>query len=518
MIVENFTKLSAAAIASSVRSGETSPSEMIKASFSRAADIGAGADALNIFLHSDEKASLAEAEELRQRLGTAADIGVLAGVPVAIKDNIASLGLPTTCASRILAGYKSPFEATAVKRLRANGALIVAKTNMDEFAMGSSTENSAFGPTRNPHDVRCVPGGSSGGSAAAVAAGITPIALGSETGGSVRQPAAFCGVVGVKPTYGRVSRYGLVAFASSLDQIGVLGRTVDDAALALETIAGFDNLDSTCSDVDVPIYRLSALGKPAPNTRDPDTEAIRIGRSPVPLPPPPNATTLEGVVIGKPREYFPDSLDASISDLCERALDRFRALGATVREISLPRTPLAIPVYYILAPAEASSNLARFDGVRYGLRVDPGKGLRAMYDATRSHGFGPEVTRRILLGTYVLSAGYYDAYYKKAQAVRTLIADDFRSVFTSGVNAIFTPTTPTPAFPVGAISDPYEMYLNDIFTVTANLAGVPAMSVPIGRVRRLPVGGQIITAHFDEYTMFRVAYALEAALGSEAHQ
>ncbi|HEX9221246.1 MAG TPA: amidase family protein [Gemmatimonadaceae bacterium] len=491
---------------------------MIKASFARAADIGAGADALNIFLHSDEKASLAEAEGLRQRLGSAADIGVLAGVPVAIKDNIASLGLPTTCGSRILAGYKSPFEATAVKRLRANGALIVAKTNMDEFAMGSSTENSAFGPTRNPHDVRCVPGGSSGGSAAAVAAGITPIALGSETGGSVRQPAAFCGVVGVKPTYGRVSRYGLVAFASSLDQIGVLGRTVDDAALALETIAGFDNLDSTCSDADVPIYRLSALGKPAPNARDPDTEAIRIGRSPVPLPPPPSATTLEGVVIGKPREYFPDSLDASISDLCERALDRFKTLGATVREISLPRTPLAIPVYYILAPAEASSNLARFDGVRYGLRVDQGKGLRAMYDATRSQGFGPEVTRRVLLGTYVLSAGYYDAYYKKAQAVRTLIADDFRSVFTSGVNAIFTPTTPTPAFPVGAISDPYEMYLNDIFTVTANLAGVPAMSVPIGRVRRLPVGGQIITAHFDEYTMFRVAYALEAALGSEAHQ
>ena len=518
MSVENFTKLSAAAIASSVRSGEASPSDMVKASFARAAEIGAGADALNIFLHSDEKASLAEAEELRQRVGAATDIGVLAGVPVAIKDNIASLGLPTTCASRILAGYKSPFEATAVKRLRANGALIVAKTNMDEFAMGSSTENSAFGPTRNPHDVRCVPGGSSGGSAAAVAAGITPIALGSETGGSVRQPAAFCGVVGVKPTYGRVSRYGLVAFASSLDQIGVLGRTVDDAALALETIAGFDDLDSTCSDADVPIYRMSALGKAAPNARDPDTEAIRIGRIPVPLPPPPSAATLEGVVIGKPREYFPDSLDASISDLCERAFDRFRALGATVREISLPRTPLAIPVYYILAPAEASSNLARFDGVRYGLRVDPGKGLRAMYDGTRSQGFGPEVTRRILLGTYVLSAGYYDAYYKKAQAVRTRIADDFRSVFTSGVNAIFTPTTPTPAFPVGAISDPYEMYLNDIFTVTANLAGVPAMSVPIGRVRRLPVGGQIITAHFDEYTMFRVAYALEAALGSEAHQ
>lgn len=491
---------------------------MIRASFQRAREIGAGPDGLNIFLHSDESASLEEAEAMRKHLEQAPDGGVLAGVPVAIKDNIASLGLPTTCASRILAGYVSPFEATAVTRLRASGAMIVAKTNMDEFAMGSSTENSAFGPTRNPHDVRCVPGGSSGGSAAAVAAGITPIALGSETGGSVRQPAAFCGVVGVKPTYGRVSRYGLVAFASSLDQIGVLGRTVDDAALGLETIAGFDKLDSTSSDAKVPIYRLSALGESATDARSPDTEAIRLGRAPVPLPPPPSATTLRGVIIGKPKEYFPDSLDASTRDLCERALDRFRSMGATIRNISLPRSPLAIPVYYILAPAEASSNLARFDGVRYGLRVDPGKGLKAMYEATRSQGFGPEVTRRVLLGTYVLSAGYYDAYYKKAQAVRTLIADDFRSAFASGVHAIFTPTTPTPAFPVGAISDPYEMYLNDIFTVTANLAGVPAISVPIGRVRRLPVGGQIITAHFDEYTMFRVAYALEAALGGEAHE
>jgi aspartyl-tRNA(Asn)/glutamyl-tRNA(Gln) amidotransferase subunit A len=392
---------------------------------------------------------------------------------------------------------------------------------MDEFAMGSSTENSAYGPTRNPHDVRCVPGGSSGGSAAAVAAGITPIALGSETGGSVRQPAAFCGVVGVKPTYGRVSRYGLVAFASSLDQIGVLGRTVDDAALGLETIAGFDKMDSTSSEADVPIYRLSALGGHAPDKRGPEAaaiEAIRIGRTSVPIPPPPSTSTLAGVVIGRPKEYFPDSLDASIRDLCDRSLDRFRSMGATIRDISLPRSPLAIPVYYILAPAEASSNLARFDGVRYGLRVDPGNGLKAMYEATRSQGFGPEVTRRVLLGTYVLSAGYYDAYYKKAQAVRTLIGDDFRSVFSSGVNAIFTPTTPTTAFHVGAISDPYEMYLNDIFTVTANLAGVPAISVPIGRVRRLPVGGQIITAHFDEYTMFRVAYALEASLGAEAHQ
>ncbi|MDQ6871696.1 MAG: aspartyl/glutamyl-tRNA amidotransferase subunit A, partial [Gemmatimonadota bacterium] len=427
MTVENYTELGAAQIASSVRAGKMLPADIVRASFKRAAEIGAGPDELNIFLHSDEKAGVEEADQMQTRIRSAADVGVLAGVPVAIKDNIASLGLPTTCGSKILKGYVSPFEATAISRLRASGAMIVAKTNMDEFAMGSSTENSAFGPTRNPLDVRCVPGGSSGGSAAAVAAGITPLALGSETGGSVRQPAAFCGVVGVKPTYGRVSRYGLVAFASSLDQIGVLGRTVDDAALGLESIAGFDKMDSTSSDADVPIYRLAALGKPAPEAKNPDTEAIRIGRSPVPLPPPPGPTTLAGVVIGKPREYFPESLDPEIRRVCDRALDRFRSMGATIRDISLPRTPLAIPVYYILAPAEASSNLARFDGVRYGLRVDPGKGLRPMYEATRSEGFGPEVTRRILLGTYVLSAGYYDAYYKKAQAVRTLIADDFRA-------------------------------------------------------------------------------------------
>ena len=514
----DYTKLGAAQLSSAVRAGEIAPEDLVRSSFKRAADIGAGPDQLNIVLHSDEKSSLDEASRFRTRVESAADVGILAGIPVAIKDNIASLGLPTTCASRILRGYVSPFESTAVNRLRAHGAIVVSKTNMDEFAMGSSTENSAYGPARNPVDVRCVPGGSSGGSAAAVAAGIVPIALGSETGGSVRQPAAFCGVVGVKPTYGRVSRYGLVAFASSLDQIGVLGRTVDDAAIGLETIAGFDPMDSTSADVEVPIYRLSALGKPAPAARDPNTEAMRIGRSPVPLPPPPGPTTLEGVVIGKPREYFPDSLDASIKDLCERALDQLRSMGATIREVSLPQSPLAIPVYYVLAPAEASSNLARFDGVRYGLRVDNGKGLKAMYEATRSEGFGTEVTRRILLGTYVLSAGYYDAYYKKAQAVRTMIAEDFRAVFSGGIDAIFTPTTPTTAFPIGAISDPYEMYLNDIFTVTANLAGVPAISVPIGRARNLPVGGQIITAHFDEYTMFRVAYALEAALGPGAHQ
>jgi aspartyl-tRNA(Asn)/glutamyl-tRNA(Gln) amidotransferase subunit A len=516
--LENFSQLRAAEIAAGVRAGTLSPADVVQASFDRASDIGAGPDNLNIILAADDAASLAECEDIKKRRDTAGDLGLLAGVPIVLKDNIVSLGLPTTCGSKILEGYLSPFEATAVRRLRRHGAVITAKANMDEFAMGSSTENSAFGPARNPHDVRCVPGGSSGGSAAAVAAGITPIALGSETGGSVRQPAAFCGVVGVKPTYGRVSRYGLVAFASSLDHIGVLGRTVDDAALGLEVIAGYDKRDSTSSDTEVPIYRLAALGAPPDEASTPDTELMRLGRSAVPLPPPPYEKTLEGIVIGKPKEYFPESLDPSVRDLCERSLDRFRAMGATIRDISLARSPLAIPVYYIIAPAEASSNLARFDGVRYGLRVESPLGLKGMYEQTRSRGFGPEVTRRILLGTYVLSAGYYDAYYRKAQAVRSLIADDFRSVFGSGVNAIFTPTTPTPAFHIGAISDPYEMYLNDIFTVTANLAGVPAMSVPIGRVRRLPVGGQIITAHFDEYTMFRVGYALEAALGEDAHR
>ncbi|HVZ76957.1 MAG TPA: amidase family protein, partial [Gemmatimonadaceae bacterium] len=355
------------------------------------------------------------------------------------------------------------------------------------FAMGSSTEHSAYGPTRNPVAPDRVPGGSSGGSAAAVAAGIVRIALGSETGGSVRQPAALCGVVGVKPTYGRVSRYGLVAFASSLDQVGVFGASVDDAAIGLQVIAGRDALDATSADVPVDDYRAAA------------------------------GASLKGMVIGRPKEYFPDDLDPRIRALCDRALDRLRAQGAEVRDVSLPHTPLAIPVYYIVAPAEASSNLARFDGVRYGLRLE-GEGLRGMYEATRSGGFGPEVTRRILLGTYVLSAGYYDAYYRKAQQVRALITRDFVDAFASGVDVLFTPTTPTPAFPIGATTDPYEMYLNDIFTATANLAGVPAMSQPIGRVDGLPVGGQFIAPHFAESRMFTAAYALERALGQEAHQ
>jgi len=451
---------------------------LVEASFVRAAEVKAGADGLNCIVSADRDQSLADA--------AAVPGGALAGVPVVIKDNLATLSLPTTCGSRVLAGYVSPYEATAVRRLRDAGAVVVGKSNMDEFAMGSSTENSAYGPARHPLDPARVPGGSSGGSAAAVAAGIVSIALGSETGGSVRQPAAFCGIVGVKPTYGRVSRFGLVSYASSLDCVAPFGRTVDDAAHALEVISGHDANDATSAAHEVPALRTGA------------------GR-------------LDGMVIGVPREYFPPTLDAAIRGRCDAALDALRARGATVRDVSLPHTGLAIPVYYIIAPAECSSNLARFDGVRYGMRIE-GDGLQAMYEATRSQGFGAEVTRRILLGTYVLSAGYYDAYYRKAQEVRALIARDFTNVFADGVHALFTPTTPTTAFALGSISDPYEMYLSDIFTVTANLAGIPAMSLPIGRVSGLPVGGQLLAPHFGEAAMFRVAYALEAELGAEAHR
>jgi aspartyl-tRNA(Asn)/glutamyl-tRNA(Gln) amidotransferase subunit A len=479
--------LPAAELARRHAAGAADPTKAVEDAFARMVTVGAGADGLNAILAHDRDGALGAASEVASLHREGNRAGPLAGVPIVVKDNIATLTMPTTCGSRILEGYVSPYEATVVTRLRSAGAIVIGKTNMDEFAMGSSTENSAFGPTKNPLDPTRVPGGSSGGSAACVAAGIVRVALGSETGGSVRQPAAFCGVVGVKPTYGRVSRYGLVAFASSLDQVGVFGRTVDDAALGLGAIAGRDRFDSTSADVPVDDYR----------------SVVDAG--------------LTGVVIGRPREYFPDSLDPRIRDRCDAALESLRLLGATVRDVSLPHTELAIPTYYIIAPAEASSNLARFDGVRYGPRANAST-LRDMYERTRSDGFGPEVTRRILLGTYVLSAGYYDAYYKKAQEVRALIADDFRRVFGSGVHALFTPTAPTPAFPLGTRSDPYEMYLSDIFTATANLTGIPAMSVPVGRVDRMPVGAQLMTRHFDEATMFRVAYALERALGEDAHR
>ena len=485
--------LEISALREAVTANERAPGAAAEAALRRIGELGAGGDGLNLVLATDPSAPERASRSLGKRLDDAGARAsespalALAGVPIAVKDNIATLEMPTSCGSRILEGYVSPYEATAIERLRRAGATIVCKTNMDEFAMGSSTENSAYGPARNPVDPERVPGGSSGGSAGVVAAGIVRASLGSETGGSVRQPAAFCGIVGVKPTYGRVSRYGLVAFASSLDQIGVFGRTVDDAAIVTEVIAGRDALDSTSAEMKVPHYR----------------EGRR--------------QAMKGLVIGRPKEYFPETLDPRIRAHCDRALEALRAEGAEIRDVSLPHTSLAIPVYYIIAPAEASSNLARFDGVRYGLRMK-GDGLKAMYEATRSRGFGAEVTRRILLGTYVLSAGYYDAYYRKAQQVRTLIAEDFRRVFMGGVHALFTPTAPTPAFRLGAISDPYEMYMSDIFTATANLAGVPALSLPIGRVDGLPVGGQVIASHFGEHEMFRVAYGIERTLGAEAHR
>jgi aspartyl-tRNA(Asn)/glutamyl-tRNA(Gln) amidotransferase subunit A len=431
-------------------------------------------------------ALLTPVTELRKSLSTqsqgAHPSGVLYGMPVVVKDNICTLEYTTTCGSRILEGYRSPFEATAVTRLKAAGALIAGKTNCDEFAMGSSTEHSAYGRTLHPLDKTRVPGGSSGGSAALVAAGAVPAALGSETGGSVRQPAAFCGVVGIKPTYGRVSRYGLVAFGSSLDQIGVVGRSVHDAARVLSVISGRDARDSTCED-----------------------------RDPLRLPTVPES--LQGFVIGIPREYFPPDLSPPVRRACERAIRVLKELGASVREVSLPHTAYAVPCYYVVAPAEASSNLARYDGVRYGPRFDGSADVRALYRSTRGDGFGAEVRRRIMIGTYVLSTGYYDAYYRKAQQVRGLIAQDFRNVWDRGVDLLFTPTTPTPAFKAGEkLADPVAMYLSDIFTVTANLAGLPAISLPIGRIKGLPIGGQLIGQAFLEDEMLEAAYALERAV------
>jgi aspartyl-tRNA(Asn)/glutamyl-tRNA(Gln) amidotransferase subunit A len=435
-------------------------------------------------------ACLTPPKELRSSLlrqaQSAHPSGVLYGMPVAVKDNICTLEFTTSCGSKILEGYRSPYEATAVTKLKAAGALIAGKANCDEFAMGSSTEHSAYGRTLHPTDKARVPGGSSGGSATLVAAGVVPAALGSETGGSVRQPASFCGIVGIKPTYGRVSRSGLVAFGSSLDQIGVLGRSVHDAARVLSVISGRDPKDATCED-----------------------------RDPLRLPTVPES--LQGFVIGVPKEYFPADLNAGVRRASDRAIRLLKDLGAAVREVSLPHTPYAVPTYYIIAPAEASSNLARYDGARYGPRFDGNLDLRALYRHTRGEGFGEEVRRRILIGTYVLSSGYYDAYYRKAQQMRALIAQDFRNVFDRGVDLLFTPTTPSPAFRAGEkTADPVAMYLSDVFTVTANLAGLPAISLPLGRIKGLPIGGQFIGQAFLEDEMLEAAYALERVVPAGA--
>ena len=443
----------------------------------------ARAAGLNATLHWSQELLDAEAARVEKMPRP----GVLAGMPLALKDNIVTVEQDTTCGSRILEGYLSPYNATVVERLRAAGALIAIKANMDEFAMGSSTEHSAFGRVKHPLDPSRVPGGSSGGSAALVAAGVVPAALGSETGGSVRQPASFCGVVGVKPSYGRVSRYGLVAFGSSLDCVSVFGRTVHDASRVLSVISGPDPLDATTVD-----------------------------RPPMPLPT--QLPDLRDLTIGLPREYFPADLHAGVAAALRQTIGRARELGAKIREVSLPHSAYAVPTYYIIAPAEAAANLARYDGVRYGARrMGPEGDIRSLYRATRGQGFGPEVQRRILVGTYVLSAGYYDAYYKKAQQVRSLIADDFRRTFESGVDLLLTPTTPTPAFKAGEkTADPVAMYLADIFVCPINLAGLPAVSIPAGRSEGLPVGAQLIAPAFEEERLLTAAAALERVISAEA--
>jgi aspartyl-tRNA(Asn)/glutamyl-tRNA(Gln) amidotransferase subunit A len=433
----------------------------------------------NAFLTFSPERALAAARRVDAKVGAGEDPGGLAGVPVAVKDVILTEGVRSTCGSKLLAAYVPPYDATAVSRLEQAGAVIIGKTNCDEFAMGSSNENSAFGPVRNPAALDRVPGGSSGGSAATVAQGTAVVALGSDTGGSVRQPASFCGVVGITPTYGRVSRYGLVAFASSLDHIGPFGRTVRDAARVLQTIAGRDPRDATSAFAPVPDY-VSAL--------DGD---------------------VRGLTIGLPREYF-KQLTSETGDVIAGAIETLEAAGCRAVEISLPATEYAIAAYYIIATAEASSNLARYDGVRYTARSQNSATLSEMYRNTRGEGFGAECKRRIMLGTYVLSAGYYDAYYLKAQKVRHLIAQDFAKAFEQ-VDAIVAPVSPFPAFKLGEkVNDPLEMYLSDIYTITGSLAGIPCMSVPAGATGEgLPVGMQILTKHFDEPTMLRIAHAFE---------
>jgi aspartyl-tRNA(Asn)/glutamyl-tRNA(Gln) amidotransferase subunit A len=435
----------------------------------------------NAYLHFCPERALAAARRVDETLARGDDAGALAGVPVAVKDVILTKDVRSTCGSRLLAEYIPPYDATAVLRLEAAGGVILGKTNCDEFAMGSSNENSAFGPVRNPAAPDRVPGGSSGGSGAATAQGTAVVALGSDTGGSIRQPASFCGVVGVTPTYGRVSRYGLTAFASSLDHIGPFARNVHDAALLLNVIAGRDPSDATSAFAPVPDYAAALDGQ------------------------------VRGVRIGLPREYF-QGLASETGDLIVAGVETLRRLGCEVREISLPHTEYAIGCYYIICTAEASSNLARYDGVRYTVRSPHSETLSDMYRNTRGEGFGAECKRRIMLGTYVLSAGYYDAYYLKAQKVRTLIARDFARAF-GEVDAIVTPVSPFPAFKLGEkLDDPLEMYLSDIYTITGDLAGIPCMSVPCGHTAEgLPVGMQILTNHFDEAGMFRLAGAFEQA-------
>jgi len=478
----DLADLTIAAAGVGLRAGEFSAVELLAAVARRASVTESH---LHAFLTLDRDGAYAAAEAADAALKQGNDLGPLQGIPLAVKDNMCTRGIETTCGSQILAGYRPPYDATAVRRLREAGAVVVGKTNLDEYAMGSSTENSAFGPTRNPWDTDRVPGGSSGGSAAAVAVGSALGALGSDTGGSIRQPAALCGIVGLKPTYGLVSRYGLVAFASSLDQIGPLGRTVEDAALLLDGILGFDPNDATSYRGEVPAI----------------TRSLGAG--------------VAGLRIGVVAELLDEGIDSQVTAATETMLDQLAAAGAEVVEVSLPSAEYGLSAYYLIAPAECSANLARFDGVRYGLRVD-GATTEEMMARSRAAGFGPEVTRRILLGTYALSAGYYDAFYGQAQRVRTLIRQDFDAAYEQ-VDVLVSPTTPTTAFRIGEkTDDPLTMYLSDVCTILSNLAGHPGISLPIGvDSKGLPIGLQVMAPALGEEMLFRVAAAVEDLAGFE---
>lgn len=440
---------------------------------------------LNAFITVTEDAALREAESA-DRLRAQGKAGILTGLPIAHKDIFCTDGVLTTCASKILSNFVAPYDATVVSKLKQAGMVLVGKTNMDEFAMGSSNETSFYGPVRNPWNVDTVPGGSSGGSAAAVAAGLVPIATGTDTGGSIRQPAAFCGLTGIKPTYGRVSRYGMIAFASSLDQGGLIAKSAEDIAFVLGAMVGFDEKDSTSVQQAVPDYRANLNN------------------------------TLKGKRVGLPKEFFGEGLDTRVGTLISDAIRMFQNFGAEIKEVSLPNMKLSVPVYYVIAPAECSSNLARYDGVRFGYRSERAQNLSNFYFWTRQEGFGAEVKRRIMIGTYVLSSGYYDAYYLKAQKVRRLIKQDFDRVF-SEVDILMGPTTPTPAFKFGEkTGNPIQMYLSDIYTIAVNLAGLPGISIPVGFVDDLPVGLQMISNHFTESVLLNASHQYQQV--TEWHQ
>ena len=461
-----------AQLAAGLRNGDFSSEELTRAYLDR---IARHDDSLNSFITVSEEEALQQASAADQRL-KAGDSAPLTGIPVAQKDIFCSDGVLTTCGSRMLENFVAPYNATVIEKFNAAGAVMLGKTNMDEFAMGSSNETSYYGPVRNPWNTDTVPGGSSGGSAAAVAARLAPAATGTDTGGSIRQPAGLCGITGLKPTYGRVSRYGMIAFASSLDQGGPLAQTAEDAAILLGTMAGFDTRDSTSIDQAVPDY----------------TASLNDG--------------IKGLKIGLPKEYFNEGLDAEVGKAVEAAIAEYKKLGAKIVDISLPNSHLAVPAYYVVAPAECSSNLSRFDGVRFGHRCGTPKDLEDLYKRSRGEGFGPEVKRRIMIGTYALSAGYYDAYYLKAQKVRRLISEDFKQAFEK-VDVIMGPTSPTAAFKLGEKKDdPITMYLSDIYTIAVNLAGLPGMSIPAGFVKQMPVGLQIIGNYFDEARLINVAH------------